>query len=339
MKEKDRVLVTGAAGFIGSHLCQRLIKEGYAVVGVDSVNDYYDVTLKQARLALFQSDPNFTFEQVNIADQPAINRVFEAHDFKYVVNLAAQAGVRYSLENPHAYIEANITGFTNILEGSRHYGIEHMLFASSSSVYGANTMMPFSVNQNVDHPISLYAATKKSNELMAHSYASNFGLAVSGLRFFTVYGPWGRPDMALFLFTKAILSGEPMEVFNNGQMQRDFSYIDDIVEGIYRLMINPATPNPDWNSDAPDPSTSFAPYRLYNIGGSSPVQLMEFIEAIEQSIGKKAVISFKPMQVGDVPATFADISSLEAVTGFKPRTPLKQGVQNFVDWYRSYYKI
>ncbi|MDW3196213.1 MAG: NAD-dependent epimerase [Cytophagales bacterium] len=339
MKQKDSVLVTGAAGFIGFHLCRKLIKEGYAVVGVDSVNDYYDVTLKQARLSLIQGDPNFSFRQVNIADQPAINRVFEANSFNYVVNLAAQAGVRYSLENPHAYINANIIGFANILEGCRHYGIKHLLYASSSSVYGANTMMPFSVNQNVDHPISLYAATKKSNELMAHSYASNFGLSVSGLRFFTVYGPWGRPDMALFLFTKAILNDEPIEVFNNGKMQRDFTYIDDIVEGIYRLMINPATPNPDWNSDEPDPSTSFAPYRLYNIGGTSSVQLMSFIEAIEQSIGKKAVISFKPMQLGDVPATFADVSSLEEVTGFKPRTPLKQGVQNFVDWYRSYYKI
>lgn len=339
MKQKDIVLVTGAAGFIGSHLSRRLLKEGYKVVGVDSINDYYDVSLKQARLSLIKKEPDFTFEQLNIADQPAINRVFESHRIKYVVNLAAQAGVRYSLENPHAYIESNIIGFTNILEGCRHHGIEHLLFASSSSVYGANTKMPFSVTDNVDHPISLYAASKKSNELMAHSYASNFGLSVSGLRFFTVYGPWGRPDMALFLFTKAILSGKPIDVFNNGNMQRDFTYIDDIVEGVRRLMINPAEPNPHWNSGDPDPSTSFAPYRLYNIGGNSPVKLMDFIEALEQSIGRKADINFKPMQIGDVPATFADVTSLESVTGFKPRTPLEQGIQNFVDWYRSFYNV
>ncbi len=339
MKEKDSVLVTGAAGFIGSHLARRLLNEGYKVVGVDSLNDYYDVSLKEARLSMIKEDPSFTFVQLNIADQAALNGVFEAHSFKYVVNLAAQAGVRYSLENPQAYIESNIVGFTNILEGCRHYDVEHLLFASSSSVYGANTKMPFSVQQNVDHPISLYAASKKSNELIAHTYASNFNLPVSGLRFFTVYGPWGRPDMALFLFTKAILNGEPIDVFNNGNMQRDFTYIDDIVEGVYRLMVNPAQPNPDWDSNDPDPSTSFVPYRLYNIGGTSPVKLMEFIETIEQSIGKKALISFKPMQLGDVTATFADVSSLEAVTGFKPRTPLKQGIQNFVDWYRSFYKV
>lgn len=339
MKEKDSVLVTGAAGFIGFHLSRRLLKEGYKIVGIDSLNNYYDVSLKEARLAMIKEDPNFTFVQINISDQSAVQNVFESHSFKYVVNLAAQAGVRYSLENPHAYIEANIIGFTNILEGCRHHGVEHLLFASSSSVYGANTMMPFSVQQNVDHPVSLYAASKKSNELMAHSYASNFGLSVSGLRFFTVYGPWGRPDMALFLFTKAILNGEAIDVFNNGKMQRDFTYIDDIVEGVYRLMINPSKSDPDWNSDQPDPSTSFAPYRLYNIGGTSPVKLMEFIEAIEQSIGTNAKINYKPLQLGDVVATFADVSSLEAVTGFKPQTPLKQGIQNFVDWYRSFYKV
>lgn len=339
MKEKDTVLVTGAAGFIGFHLSQRLLREGYKVVGVDNLNDYYDVRLKQSRLSLIETDPNFTFEQLNIADQSAMNRVFEGHNFKYVVNLAAQAGVRYSLENPQAYIQANIVGFTNILECCCHHGIEHLLFASSSSVYGANTMMPFSVKHNVDHPVSLYAASKKSNELMAHSYASNFGLSVSGLRFFTVYGPWGRPDMALFLFTKAILKGVPIDVFNNGNMQRDFTYIDDIVEGLFRLLSQPATPNPDWDSDKPDPSTSFAPYRLYNIGGNSPVKLMEFIETIEQSIGRKAKINYKPLQLGDVVATFADVFSLEAITGFKPSTSLKEGIQNFVDWYRSYYKL
>lgn len=339
MKEKDSVLVTGAAGFIGSHLSLRLLKEGYKVVGIDSLNDYYDVSLKEARLSMVKGDPNFTFAQLNIADKSALNRVFETHSFKYAVNLAAQAGVRYSLKNPHAYLESNIIGFTNILEGCRHQGVEHLLFASSSSVYGANTMMPFSVQQNVDHPISLYAASKKSNELIAHTYASNFNLSVSGLRFFTVYGPWGRPDMALFLFTKAILNGESIDVFNNGNMQRDFTYIDDIVEGVFRLIEKPAQPNPDWDSDNPDPSSSFAPYRLYNIGGNSPIKLMEFIETIEQSIGKKAVISFKPMQLGDVTATFADVSSLEGVTGFKPRTPLKEGIQNFVDWYRSFYKV
>lgn len=339
MKQKDIVLVTGAAGFIGSHLSRRLLKEGYKVVGVDSINDYYDVSLKQARLSLIKEEPDFTFEQLNIADQPAINRVFESHQIKYVVNLAAQAGVRYSLENPHAYIESNIIGFTNILEGCRHHGIEHLLFASSSSVYGANTKMPFSVNDNVDHPISLYAASKKSNELMAHSYASNFGLSVSGLRFFTVYGPWGRPDMALFLFTKAILSGEPIDVFNNGNMLRDFTYIDDIVEGLTRLMTKPSKPNDSWDSKKPDPSSSFAPYEIYNIGNNSPVKLMDFIEALEQSIGIKADINFKPMQLGDVPATFADVSTLTKVTGFKPSTPLKKGVENFVHWYRTFYKI
>ena len=339
MKEKDTVLVTGAAGFIGFHLSQRLLREGYKVVGVDSVNDYYDVSLKWARLSLIENDPDFIFEQINIADQPAVNRVFETHAIKYVVNLAAQAGVRYSLENPHAYIESNITGFTNILEGCRHHQVEHLLFASSSSVYGANTKMPFSVNHNVDHPISLYAATKKSNELMAHTYASSFGLPVSGLRFFTVYGPWGRPDMALFLFTKAILEGKPIDVFNNGKMRRDFTYIDDIVEGLIRLLTKPARPNKEWNSQSPDPGSSFASYRIYNIGNNSPVELMDFIGSLEQSIGKKAVISFKPMQIGDVPATFADVSSLTKITGFKPSTPLQEGVENFVRWYRSFFKL
>ena len=339
MKEKDTVLVTGAAGFIGFHLSQRLLREGYKVVGVDSVNDYYDVSLKWARLSLIENDPDFIFEQINIADQAAVDRVFETHAIKYVVNLAAQAGVRYSLENPHAYIESNITGFTNILEGCRHHQVEHLLFASSSSVYGANTKMPFSVNHNVDHPISLYAATKKSNELMAHTYASSFGLPVSGLRFFTVYGPWGRPDMALFLFTKAILEGKPIDVFNNGKMRRDFTYIDDIVEGLIRLLTKPARPNKEWNSQSPDPGSSFASYRIYNIGNNSPVELMDFIGSLEQSIGKKAVISFKPMQIGDVPATFADVSSLTKITGFKPSTPLQEGVENFVRWYRSFFKL
>lgn len=337
MKVKDEVLVTGAAGFIGFHLSKRLLQEGYKVVGVDSVNDYYDVSLKQARLGLIKDNPDFTFHQINIADQAGMKRLFESHRFKYVVNLAAQAGVRYSLENPHAYIESNIIGFTNVLEGCRHHDVEHLLFASSSSVYGANTKMPFSVNDNVDHPISLYAASKKSNELMAHSYASNFGLSVSGLRFFTVYGPWGRPDMALFLFTKAILNGEPIDVFNNGDMERDFTYVEDIVEGIKRLMVNPADSNEQWDAGNPDPSSSFAPYRIYNIGSNSPVKLMDFIDALEQSVGLKAKINFKPLQLGDVKATFADVSSLIEVTGFKPQTPLKEGVKKFVDWYRSFY--
>ncbi len=339
MKEKVTVLVTGAAGFIGFHLSKRLLREGYEVVGVDSLNDYYDVSLKEARLNLILKDPHFTFEKLNIADQSAMEQLFERHQFRYVINLAAQAGVRYSLENPGAYIQANITGFTNVLEGCRHHGVEHLLFASSSSVYGANTKMPFSVQDNVDHPISLYAASKKSNELMAHSYASNFGLSVSGLRFFTVYGPWGRPDMALFLFTKAILNGEPIDVFNNGKMKRDFTYIDDIVEGLTRLMTKPAEANPDWDSMNPDPATSFAPYRIYNIGNNSPVALMDFIEALEQSIGSKADINFKPMQLGDVVATFADVSSLTQITGFKPSTPIKEGVQKFVDWYKSFHKV
>ena len=337
MKEKETVLVTGAAGFIGFHLSKRLLQEGYKVVGLDSINDYYDVSLKKARLERIESHANFNFEQLNIADKSAMEKCFRAIKPKYVVNLAAQAGVRYSLENPHAYIESNITGFLNVLEGCRHNGVEHLLFASSSSVYGANTKMPFSVQDNVDHPVSLYAASKKSNELMAHSYASNFGLSVSGLRFFTVYGPWGRPDMALFLFTKAILEGKPIDVFNNGAMERDFTYVEDIVEGIYRLMGNPATKNESWDSKEPDPSSSFSPYRLYNIGGGSPVKLMDFIYALEQSIGTKAQINYKPLQLGDVVATFADVSSLTAITGFKPQTPLREGVERFVQWYRSFY--
>lgn len=339
MSEKVTVLITGAAGFIGFHLAKKLLEEGYHVVGVDSLNDYYDVNLKKARLNQIEDQADFTFRQINISDQAAMADLFGSFQFKYVVNLAAQAGVRYSLKNPHAYIDSNITGFINVLEGCRHHGVEHLLFASSSSVYGANTKMPFSVQDNVDHPVSLYAASKKSNELMAHSYASNFGLSVSGLRFFTVYGPWGRPDMALFLFTKAILSGEPIDVFNNGKMQRDFTYIDDIVQGISLLMVKPAKPSSKWNSAEPDPSTSFAPYRLHNIGGSSPVQLMDFIDALEQSIGRKAMISYKPLQLGDVVATFADVSSLSQATGFKPQTPLKVGVQKFVDWYRSFYQV
>ena len=337
MNTKKSVLVTGAAGFIGFHLSQRLINEGYNVIGVDSLNDYYDVELKKARLSQLSNCDSFTFCHLNIADSQKVKEVFEKNKVHYVVNLAAQAGVRYSLENPQAYVESNLTGFVNILEACRHHEVEHLLFASSSSVYGANTVMPFSVNHNVDHPISLYAASKKANELMAHTYASNFGLPVSGLRFFTVYGPWGRPDMALFLFTKAILEDKPIDVFNNGKMRRDFTYVDDIVEGIFGLLTKPASSNVDWDSANPDPASSFAPYGIYNIGSHSPVELMEFIRIIEKNLGKKANINYLPMQTGDVAATYADVSNLTKLTGYKPSTSIETGIENFISWYRSYY--
>lgn len=339
MAEKQLVLITGAAGFIGFHLSKRLVKEGYEVVGIDSMNDYYDVQLKKDRLRILEELEEFSFRRLNMADKAETSNLFSDKKFKYVVNLAAQAGVRYSLENPQAYVESNLTGFVNILEGCRHGNVDHLLFASSSSVYGANTKMPFSVLDNVDHPISLYAASKKSNELLAHTYASSFNLSVTGLRFFTVYGPWGRPDMALFLFTKAIINDEPIDVFNNGEMSRDFTYVEDIVEGVFRLMTSPAKPNTNWDSKNPDPSSSFAPYEVHNIGSNAPIGLMNFIHTIERKIGKKAKINYLPLQIGDVPETYADVKSLKDKVGYKPSTTVEAGVSAFVDWYRDYYKI
>jgi UDP-glucuronate 4-epimerase len=330
------ILVTGAAGFIGFHTSNKLLSRGDTVVGLDNLNDYYDVNLKKARLALLEPQPGFTFAGIDLVDRPALEALFTEHRFDAVINLAAQAGVRYSLENPHAYIDSNIVGFTNLLESCRHNEVGHLVYASTSSVYGMNTSMPFSVHDNVDHPISLYAASKKANELMAHTYSHLYGLPTTGLRFFTVYGPWGRPDMALFLFTKAILAGEPIKVFNKGQMQRDFTYIDDIVEGVVRVTDRTATPNPDWDSADPDPGTSSAPYRLYNIGNNSPVMLLDYIAAIEKALGKKADMELLPMQPGDVAATCADIDALEAAVGYRPATPIEEGVNNFISWYLDY---
>ncbi len=334
-----RHLVTGAAGFIGFHLAQRLLDRGDQVVGLDNLNDYYSVDLKRSRLSLLQDRAEFDFVEMNIADRDALARFFEPESFDVVINLAAQAGVRYSLTNPHAYVDSNLTGFVNILEGCRHSKVGHLVYASSSSVYGGNTSMPFSIHQNVDHPISLYAASKKANELMAHTYSHLYSLPTTGLRFFTVYGPWGRPDMALFLFTKAILAGEPINVFNNGQMKRDFTYVDDIVEGIIRVADNVPSGNPDWTSEAPDPATSQAPWRVYNIGNNQPVELLHLIEVLENCLGRKAEKNFLPMQPGDVPATFADVDDLIRDVGFKPSTPIETGVQRFVDWYRDYYQV
>ncbi len=334
-----RILVTGAAGFIGFHLTRRLLARGDQVVGLDNLNDYYDVSLKQARLAQLEGNVNFRFVNLELADREGIAALFAAEPFDKVVNLAAQAGVRYSLQNPHAYVDSNLVGFVNILEGCRHNGIKHLVYASSSSVYGANTRMPFSVHHNVDHPVSLYAATKKANELMAHTYAHLYGLPCTGLRFFTVYGPWGRPDMALFLFTQAILEGRPIDVFNYGKMRRDFTFVDDIVEGVIRVTDNIATGNPEWNGDAPDPGTSVAPYRLYNIGNNNPVELMYLIETLEGALGKKAEKNLLPIQPGDVPATYADVEALVADVGFKPATPIEEGVRRFVEWYRDYYRV
>jgi len=335
----NKVLVTGAAGFIGSHLCIRLLERGDEVVGLDNLNDYYDVSLKEARLARFSDHENFRFVKIDLSDRDGMESLFAEEKFDKVVNLAAQAGVRYSLENPHAYIESNIVGFTNILEGCRHNKVKHLAYASSSSVYGANETMPFSVHDNVDHPLSLYAASKKANELMAHTYSHLYALPTTGLRFFTVYGPWGRPDMALFLFTKAILEGKPIDVFNNGKMQRDFTYIDDIVEGVIRVLDNTAEPNVGWNGKQPDPATSKAPWRIYNIGNSSPVELMDYIGAVEKALGIETEKNFLPMQAGDVPATSADVQALMNDVGFKPNTPVELGVKNFVDWYKGYYQI
>ncbi len=334
-----RILLTGAAGFIGSHVALTLLGRGDEVVGIDNINDYYDPTLKEARLARLTGRDGFSFRKLDVADRTGIAQLFAERRFEKVIHLAAQAGVRYSLENPHAYIDSNIVGFTNILEGCRHSGVQHLTYASSSSVYGANTAMPFSVHQNVDHPLSLYAATKKANELMAHTYSHLYKLPTTGLRFFTVYGPWGRPDMALFLFTKAILSGKPIDVFNNGQMRRDFTFVDDIAEGVVRTNDRIAAANDGWNGDVPDPGTSAAPYRLYNIGNNNPVELLYLIETIEKALGRTAVKNMLPMQMGDVPATYADVSDLTRDTGFTPATPIEVGVERFVAWYRQYYKV
>ena len=333
----QKILVTGAAGFIGFHLVQKLCAEGREVFGIDNLNDYYDVTLKQARLKELQKHNSFKFLETSLEDDAAIDKVFA--DFKpdAVANMAAQAGVRYSLDNPRAYTKSNIDGFINILEGCRQHDVKHLVFASSSSVYGANTKVPFEVTDRVDHPISLYAATKKSNELMAHAYAHLYRIPCSGLRFFTVYGPWGRPDMAYFKFTDAIMKGEPIDVYNNGDMKRDFTYIDDVVEGVQRLIDKVAEPQAGWKPHNPDPATSNAPYRLYNIGNNNPVQLMEMISLLENALGKKAVINMKPMQPGDVPETYANIDALEQAVGFKPSTNLKDGLERFADWYKGYY--
>ncbi len=333
-----KVLVTGAAGFIGFNLSRRLLKDGHDVYGIDSLNDYYDVNLKKNRLSIIEKDPKFNFILADLADREKIKNLFESNQFDYVINLAAQAGVRYSIENPASYIDSNLVGFGNILEGCRHSGVKHLVYASSSSVYGLNTSMPFSVHHNVDHPISLYAASKKANELMAHTYSYLYNLPTTGLRFFTVYGPWGRPDMAYFLFVKAILAREKIKVFNNGNMQRDFTYIDDIIEGVVRVMNNIPQADPSWASQTPNPSTSCVPYKLYNIGNNQPVTLMSFIEAIENALGKKAVKEYLPLQDGDVPATYADINDLIKDTGFKPSTSLEEGIGNFVQWYKDYYR-
>lgn len=332
------ILVTGAAGFIGFHLARRYLDAGRPVVGLDNLNDYYDVSLKQARLDVLRRNPAFEFIHADLADAAALNLLFERYKFAVVVNLAAQAGVRYSLTNPQAYVASNLLGFVNILEACRHQGTRHLLYASSSSVYGGVTKLPFSVHQNVDHPLSVYAATKKSNELLAHTYSHLFRLPTTGLRFFTVYGPWGRPDMALFIFTRAILTGKPIPIFNHGRMERDFTYIDDIVDGVFRLTDRPPEPDDAWNSDAPDPGRSNAPYRLYNIGNSRPVPLMQLITVLENCLGIEAKKQFLPMQPGDVPATYADIDDLARDVGFSPRTGIEDGVAKFVAWYREYCK-
>jgi UDP-glucuronate 4-epimerase len=335
----SKILVTGAAGFIGFHLSQRLLQRGDEVVGLDNLNDYYDVNLKIDRIKHFAMERNFKPVRIDLADKDGMARLFAEEKFDMVVNLAAQAGVRYSLKNPHSYIDSNVSGFLNILEGCRHNGVKHLVFASSSSVYGANTKMPFSVHHNVDHPVSLYAATKKANELMAHTYSSLYRLPCTGLRFFTVYGPWGRPDMALFLFTRAILEDKPIEVFNYGKMQRDFTYIDDIIEGVVRVMEKIPAPDPLWNGLNPDSATSYAPYKLYNIGNNNPVELLTFIETLESCLGRKAQKNLLPIQPGDVPATYADVDDLIRDVGFKPSTPLEEGIGKFVSWYETYYGV
>jgi UDP-glucuronate 4-epimerase len=333
-----KILVTGAAGFIGSSTAQRLLARGDEVVGLDNLNDYYDVSLKQARLARLQTQRAFRFVRLDLADAPAMAELFAREKFQRVVHLGAQAGVRYSIEDPHSYIASNVVGTLNVLEGCRHHNVGHLVYASTSSVYGASTRMPFSVHEPASHPLSLYAASKRSTELMAHTYSALFGLPTTGLRFFTVYGPWGRPDMALFLFTRSILAGKPIEVFNNGHHQRDFTYVEDIVEGIVRATDHVATANPQWNSADPDPATSRVPYRLYNIGSNRPVELLRYIEVLEECLGRKAERIMKPLQPGDVPDTFADVSDLIEAVGYKPETPIEVGVRNFVDWYREYYR-
>lgn len=334
-----KILVTGAAGFIGYHTAERLLARGDDVVGLDNVNSYYDPSLKEARLKRLAPYGGFRLVRGELGDREMIEKLFATEKFDRVIHLAAQAGVRYSLTNPHAYIDSNVTGFIHILEGCRYHGVKHLTYASSSSVYGANTAMPFSIHQNVDHPLSLYAATKKANELMAHTYSHLYGLPTTGLRFFTVYGPWGRPDMALFLFTKAILEGHPIDVFNHGKMLRDFTYIDDIVEGVIRTSDKIAGPNPEWNSDRPDPGTSRAPYRIYNIGNNNPVELMQLIGALEKQLGRVAEKNMMELQPGDVPATYADVDDLTRDVGFTPQTPIETGIANFVQWYRDYFKV
>jgi len=331
-----KILVTGAAGFIGSHTVQRLLAEGHQVVGLDNLNDYYDVTLKQARLQRL-AHPKFRFEKLDLADDAAMAALFAREKFPRVIHLAAQAGVRYSLQDPHAYVRSNVTGTLNVLEGCRHNGVEHLVYASTSSVYGANTNMPFSVHRGVDHPLSLYATTKRANELMAHNYSALFALPTTGLRFFTVYGPWGRPDMALFMFTRNILEGKPIDVFNHGHHRRDFTYVDDIAQGVVRACARIAQPDPNWDSRTPDPASSSAPFRIYNIGNNQPVQLMRYIEVIEQCLGRKAHKNMLPLQLGDVPETFADVDDLVRDVGYRPATPIEVGVKNFVDWFCQYY--
>ena len=335
----NSVMVTGAAGFIGYHLSLRLLEDGCRVVGVDNLNPYYDVNLKKARLEKLRSFDNFSFHELDLSHGEELNKIFENASFDIVVNLAAQAGVRYSLKNPKAYVDANLVGFCNILEGCRHHNVKHLVIASSSSVYGANTRMPFSVHHNVDHPVSLYAATKKANELMAHTYSHLYGLPCTGLRFFTVYGPWGRPDMAAFLFTRAILEEKPIQVFNHGNMKRDFTYIDDIVEGVVRVIGKLPEPNPEWKGDDPDPGTSYTSYRIYNIGNNRPVNLMDFISLLEKAIGKEAKKEFLDLQPGDVIETFADIDALSLDVGFKPNTPIEEGIKKFVEWYKDFHNI
>lgn len=334
-----KYLVTGAAGFIGFHLSQKLMDRGDQVIGIDNLNDYYEVALKEARLAQLQERDGFSFHKLDLSDRDGINALFAAQKPDVVVNLAAQAGVRYSLTNPHAYVDSNLVGFVNILEACRHNETKHLVYASSSSVYGSNKKMPFSIHHSVDHPVSLYAASKKANELMAHTYSHLYGLPTTGLRFFTVYGPWGRPDMALFLFTKAILEGRPIDVFNYGKMQRDFTYVDDIVEGVIRVSDNTPQPNPEWSGDEADPGSSSAPYKLYNIGNNQPVELMHMIETLEKCLGKTAEKNLMPIQPGDVPATYADVDDLVRDVGFSPATPIETGISNFVDWYREFYKV
>ncbi|MEM7611294.1 MAG: NAD-dependent epimerase [Pseudomonadota bacterium] len=334
-----KILVTGAAGFIGYHVSRYLLERGETVVGLDNVNDYYDPSLKEARLALLADYDQFSFNRMELADRVGVDALFAEHEFERVVHLAAQAGVRYSIENPHSYIESNIVGTMNILEGCRHHQVGHLVYASSSSVYGSHTAMPFSIHEPVDHPLALYGATKKANELMAHTYSNLYQLPTTGLRFFTVYGPYGRPDMALFLFTKSILEGRTIDVFNYGKHRRDFTYIDDIVEGIVRTLDNVAAPNPSWDPANPDPGTSDAPYRIYNIGNNQPVELLRYIEVIETCLGKKADMNLLPLQPGDVPDTYADVSDLVSDVGYKPDTPIETGVSRFIDWYRSYYQV